>query len=103
MNYAKIIFTNGDELAVNEETIFSGIRKKPNDLTYPQVGLDDYHELQFPYLASNIQGIQIQYHSHAGLIPSITEILMNYDFFSVADHDNDFVYSSSSVFKIVNL
>lgn len=99
---AKIIFNNGVELQVNEETLFSGIRKQSNKITYPQPGLNDMHKHQFPYLATIEQGLEIFYHTSAGFIPSITEILMNYDFFSVSDYSNE-VYATNSVFKIVNL
>lgn len=44
---------------------------------------------------------EIQHHHHAGLIPSITELLMKYDFFEI--EANCKAYKSSSVVSVENL
>lgn len=45
---------------------------------------------------------EVCHHIHAGLIPSLTELLCKYDFFQLSENA-DLVYKSSAVVTIENL
>lgn len=84
---AKITFSNDEVIIISD-----------GQLIFP-ISLYTDNEESF---ASKSKPVEIHYHIHAGLIPSITELLMKYDFFQLEENDGK-VYKSSAVVTIENL
>jgi len=87
MNKALIKFSNGDSLELFDEQLIITISKL--------VINDDISVSQGPTY-------KLWYHSSAGLIPSICEMLCQCDFFQLVDN-TDKAYSSTAVVTVENL
>lgn len=87
MNKAIIVMSNGEKITVTEnEYLFPVVRTEVKDTISTSMGK--------PY--------ELWFHIHNGLIPCITEALVNCDFFSL-NSDNNKVYSASAVVSIENI
>ena len=87
MHKAKLTFSNGEILILNESQLLVPIIKYTNG--------DDVS-------ASVDKSYEIWNHIHNGLIPSITEFLFRSDYFHLLDNP-DKIYNSSSVVTIENI
>lgn len=87
MNKAVLTFSNGETLELYEDQLIVPISK-----------LDINDDISI----SQCQTYKIWYHSSAGFIPSIGELLCKCNFFYLIDKP-DKVYSSSAVVTIENL
>lgn len=85
-NKAKICFSNGTHIIVDEDQLLVPIVKV---------------EINGKMSTSTSEPHECWYHTHDGLIPSITELISNCEFFKRID--DDIVYKSSSVVSIENL
>jgi len=87
VNKALLTFANGETLELSEGQFITPISQFTND--------SDISVSQCPTY-------EIWYHSSAGMIPSICELLCKCDFFHLLDNHNK-VYNSKSVVTIENL
>ncbi|MGO3375510.1 hypothetical protein [Brochothrix thermosphacta] len=102
MTSAAIMFSNGVELTVTEDTKFIGIRSSDANVSIPGTDKEnDTHKFIFPKSSTSIENIEIYDHIHYGLIPSLTELFLNYDFLSLSD-SKDIAYSTKSIVSVRN-
>lgn len=87
MNKTLLTFSNGEKLELYENQLVIPIGKLIID-NKTTVSQQPTHELW--------------YHSSAGMIPSITELLVKYEFFHLLDN-SDKIYKSSAVVTVENL
>lgn len=87
MNKAKLTFSNGEILILNDEQLVIPIVKYVKDNKNS---------------VSKDKPFQIWYHTNDGLIPSIAELLVTSEFFHLLDNENK-IYKSSSVVTVENI
>lgn len=87
MNEAIIELSNGEKLKVKDGQLIFPVTKYEHDNKT---------------VTSKAEPFELWYHTHNGLIPCITELLVKYHFFQL-EENGDKIYKSSAVVSINNL
>ncbi|HAC4848037.1 TPA_asm: hypothetical protein GZV06_15325 [Listeria monocytogenes] len=98
MNSCNIIFSNGENIIVHDETKLIGVYSFENEAK----NLSDKEKLYYHKTTSLSSPLNLSMHPSAGLIPSLTEFLCNFEYFYLIENENK-VFSSSAVVKMVSI
>lgn len=99
MDSAKIHFNNGDHVIISLDDDVFGIRTSENNAIYGSKEVTDKMQFLFP-TSANLSGLlPLDSHPHAGMMPSLVELFVNYEFFQFKENDS-IAYSCKAVTKI---
>lgn len=98
MNSCKIIFSNGESLVVQDGSKLIGIHSRDNRA----VNISDKEKFYYPRTTSTSEPLELWLHASAGMIPSLTEFLCNFEYFYLLDKENE-VFSSNAIVKLVSI